>query len=65
MARLSTTEQRKHREKIDKAKEEISRLYRLKEAGIITEDEYYLNRLPYLEVFGTRHMYDDTGRFKK
>lgn len=65
MARLSTTEQRKRREKIDKAKEEISKLYRLKEAGTITEDQYYLSRLPYLEIIGTRNMYDDTGRFKK
>lgn len=61
----TTTEQKKRKDAVDKAKEEISRLFRLKEAGSITEDQYYLQRLPYLEIIGTRQMYDDTGRFKK
>lgn len=61
---LSTTEQKKRKEAVDNAKEEISKLYRMKEAGTITEDQYCLRRLPYLEIIGTRHWYDDTGRLK-
>lgn len=64
MAKISTTEMRKRKEAVDKAKEEISKLYRLKEAGTITEAQYFLQRLPYLEVIGTRQLYDDTGKMK-
>jgi len=65
MARYDTTEQKKRREEVDKAKEELSKLWRLKEAGTITEDEYCLQRLPYVTILGTRSMYDNTGHFKK
>jgi len=61
MGKYSATEQRKRKAKIDEAKEKISTLYHLKEAGTITEDQYCLQRIPHLEVLGTRHMYDSTG----
>ncbi len=64
MPKPTATEQRARRAIIDEAKAELSYLFRSKEDGLVTEEEYRLKRLPFLEIIGTRAWYDDEGNIK-
>ena len=48
----------------DKAKEEIVNLLNLWKAGTITQQQYEVGRLKFVEVLGTRHFYNDDGTLK-
>ncbi len=64
MAKLSSTKQKKAKDKIDDAKAEIVKLLALHHQGVLTWEEYCLKRLPFIEVIGTRQMYDERGNLK-
>lgn len=60
----TATQQRAHKKKIDEARHQIYLLFEKFIEKEVTWDEYCLLRLPYLEILGTRSLYDETGQRK-